>query len=111
MIEFMRAAADLRMEAIRRHFTPEELTRFRHVPEREWQRLDADIRRAAARRPKPDEVERQALVQRWSALMDRLLDGDRALRDKLLAVGRKEPLFGLSSPISPAARAFLQGSA
>src|SRR6185312_11639045 len=102
-----RTASELRMDAIRRHFTPDELTRFRHVPEREWQALDADIR-AAARRAKPDESERQALVRRWAALMDRLLSGDKALRDKLLAVGRIGPLLAVSSPISPAARAFLQ---
>lgn len=107
MIEFMRSAAGLRMELLQKHFTPEELARIRYVPEAEWQAVEAEVQRLLRLRRAAGTREAQAVLQRWQALTARLTDGDTALRDKLQAVVRAEPLLRDSAPISAGSRAFL----
>jgi DNA-binding transcriptional MerR regulator len=107
MIEFMRAAAGLRMALLQQHFSPEELARIRYVPENEWQAVEAQAQQLLQAGVPAHAREARAVLKRWQALTARLTDGDTALRDKLQALVRTEPLLRDSAPISAASRSYL----
>jgi len=110
VIVFIRKAIDLRWALTQKHFTREELGRFRHVPETEWQALDGQVRELIARSVATTSEEGRAVALQWLALMDRLTSGDRQLRDKMLWFATSEPLIAGGSPISPPVRAWLRAS-
>jgi hypothetical protein len=95
------------MELLRRHFTLEEMARFRHVPERDWQQVDEAGRKLLeAGAPAGSEAAR-ALARQWLGLMDQLTSGDVALRDKTLRAGLAEPMLRAGTPLSMPVRRLL----
>jgi DNA-binding transcriptional MerR regulator len=109
MILYMRRAIDLRWAVTQKYFTRGELVDFRHVPEAEWLRVEQAARELAGRGVPAASEEGRAVVLRWLALMQRLTNGNDALRDKLLQVGAQEPLLAAGSPLSPPVREWLRG--
>jgi hypothetical protein len=93
---------------LQKHFEPHELQRFRYVPEVEWRQVEAEAQRLLRAGAAAREREVQAVLRQWLALVDRLTDGDAAIREKLQAVASREPLLADSAPISAASRAFLR---
>jgi DNA-binding transcriptional MerR regulator len=107
MVVYIRQAIDARMELLRRHFTLEEMARFRHVPERDWQQVDEAGRKLLeAGAPAGSEAAR-ALARQWLGLMDQLTSGDVALRDKTLRAGLAEPMLRAGTPLSMPVRRLL----
>jgi DNA-binding transcriptional MerR regulator len=107
MNAYMQAAIELRMDAMRRHFDLGELRRLRYVPEAEWQAIDAAALKLMREGEPADGPRAKALRAQWVDLLGRLVDGDRALFDKLLAANRSEPLLRTGSPVSPEVRDYL----
>ena len=108
VIDFMRRATALRMEAYSRYFGPDEMARFRHVPEREWQAVHAAAARLLDGGQPATGAESRAVRKRWLALLDRTVSGDAALRDKLLRVNAADPLLAAGSPFSAPVQAWLR---
>lgn len=108
VIDFMRQATTLRMEAYTRHFHPAEMARFRHVPERDWQEVQAAAERLVEGGEPATGRAGRLVLKRWLALLDRAVSGDVALRDKLLRVNASEPLLAAGSPFSAPVQAWLR---
>jgi DNA-binding transcriptional MerR regulator len=108
MLAFIQRAIDLRWRLLNQHFTPAELARLRFVPEREWVALDAQARGLIEAGRPPQGPEAQRLARQWLDLMDRMVSGDRELRDKIWRIGATDPVLRAGAPMSGPARAFLR---
>lgn len=108
MIAFMERAIALRMQALQRHLTREEMGRFGFVPLAQWQALEDEVMALLARGLPPESPAACAAATRWAQCMDQLCQGDAGLRHKLLQALAQEPLLHASALLNPAARAFLE---
>lgn len=108
LVAYIRRAIDPRWELTQKHFTREELGRLRHVPESDWQTLEAAVQALIARGLPAASAEGRLVFEQWLGLMQRLTSGDRELLAKLLRVLNAEPLLASGSAISPPARAWLR---
>ena len=109
MIAYIRQATDLRMTLLRRHFTAQELGRFRHVPECEWRSLESAVNALLAQDAPPGGAAARAVLRQWLALMDALTGHDAALRDKLFRLSPTEdPPLAAGSPLTPPVRTYLR---
>ncbi len=99
MVAYVRRAIDLRVGLICKYLKPEQMRRFRHVPEGEWQSLaqKVDALRAAGDGANPCEV--RAAVEEWLGLLDRLVDHQPGVREKLLRAHANEPLLRAGSTL------------
>ncbi|MBC5763229.1 MerR family transcriptional regulator [Ramlibacter albus] len=107
MMHFMQRANEYRFDLLKRHFTMEELSKIRFVPEAEWQAVnDAGARLLAQRLGTQDERVR-AVAKQYQGLLMRLVGGDPALLRKMVGLGNNEPLLRSGSPLDPEVRGFL----
>lgn len=107
MIDYMEAAVDLRMAALLRHFTPDELVRLDKRLDPEWQALACRGRALMADGENPLSPRCRALLRDWDALVDRTVGHDAALRDKFLRAYRDEPLLQVGHMVDGSLRAFV----
>ena len=108
MIAHIERAIDLRWEAFARHFTHEELRRFKAVPEHEWRALAAAVADAMARDLAQDDPAVADLASRMLALTGRVVGNDEVLRTKLLEAHRTDPVIAAGGPLPAQARAYLR---
>ena len=110
LVAYIRRAIDLRWAVTQQHFSRAELEGLRHVPEGEWEAVEAQVRALIGRGVRATEGEGRACVDRWLELLDQLTGRDRQLRDKLLRVSAAEPLLAAGSPFSAPVRTWLATS-
>jgi DNA-binding transcriptional MerR regulator len=108
MVEYMQAASAVRMEALQRHFTLDELARVRFVPEAEWKSITERGRQLIARGKTPRSREARELARRWMVLIERLMGGDAEMVQRLFRATRAEPLLMAGSTLDPEVRDFLR---
>lgn len=108
---FIGAAIELRLALLHRHVEPADLTKLDSSTGPEFAALDAQARQAIAEGVAPASAQGRAFALRWSALMDRLVRGDAALREKLLGAFRAEPLLRIGGLIGDDVTAFLRAAA
>jgi DNA-binding transcriptional MerR regulator len=111
MIDFMRRAINLRVELLCKYLDIGEIRRFRHVPDSDWSELAGRVETLMAQGAAPDSAAAQQVAGQWLGLMDRIVDGDAAVRAKLLAAYANEPLLRAGSGLAAPVRAYLQKSA
>jgi len=108
MMRFMKAAIGNRFALLKAAGLDEgDLRGVRHVPEAEWEAVDAAGRELVAAGAAAQDPRVRALRVRWIDLYDRLAGHDPALRRKLLALQRGDPLLQAASTLAPAVRALL----
>lgn len=107
LVAYIRRAIDLRWALTQQHFTRAELERLRHVPEPEWEALEAQVRALIEKGVRPGDDEGRPCARRWLELWGEMTGHDRPLRDKLLRVTAAEPLLAAGSPFSGPVRAWL----
>jgi DNA-binding transcriptional MerR regulator len=108
MIEFIRRAIDLRMSLLCKYLTLEEIRRFRHIPDEEWQEMAHRVTELMERGAAPESDAAQAMTAQWLALLDRLVGHDDDVRARLLAAQASEPLLQAGSMMPAPARAYLR---
>jgi DNA-binding transcriptional MerR regulator len=108
MIEFIRRAIDLRMGLLCKYVTPEEIRRFRHIPDADWNGIADRVNELMASGAAPDSEAAQALVRQWLALIDRLVGHDTDVRTRLLIAQASEPLLQAGAMLPAPVRAYLR---
>lgn len=111
MIEFMRRAIDLRLELFGKYLTKEEIRRFRHVPQAEWNAVGREVRQLIAQGVPPASEAGRAVARQWLGLVDRLVNHDPVVREKLMQAHAGEPLLQAGSPLEAPVRAYLREGA
>jgi DNA-binding transcriptional MerR regulator len=108
MVHYIRKAIDARLQVTLKHLSMQEISRFRHVSEDDWQALHEQVLSLLERGEPPEGEAGQATLARWQELIDRLCNGEQVLREKLLHAASVEPLLRAGSPLSPLAHAFVR---
>jgi DNA-binding transcriptional MerR regulator len=110
MMDYVRRGTGLRLEALRRHLSEEELARCRPPPESHWRELQEDAERLMRQGHPAGGAGARALVHRWLALLDELAGHDPALRAKLARAAEAEPLLRAGAPLSSEVQRWLAAS-
>lgn len=108
MIEFIRRAIDLRMALLCKYLTLEEIRRFRHVPDADWNAIADRVKELIAGGVAPGSEGAQAMARQWLALIDRLVGHDVDVRARLLEAQASEPLLQAGSMLPAPVRAYLR---
>jgi DNA-binding transcriptional MerR regulator len=111
MIDFIRRAIDARMALLTKYLSAEEVRRFRHVPDSEWLAINEQAEALIAGQVPPDSEPARALARRWLDVLDRMVNQDAAVRERLLRAHAGEPLLRAGTVLSAQARAYLAQSA
>ncbi|MBF9266932.1 MerR family transcriptional regulator [Paracidovorax cattleyae] len=110
MIAYIESAIQLRMSLLSRYVDLPDLRRLGHVPYTDWAALDAEVQALIARQVPASSGEALAACRRWNALFDTLTRQDAELRRRLLAASASEPLLRAGTPLSEAARTYLESA-
>ena len=111
MIDFIRRAIDARMALLTKYLSAEEVRRFRHVPDSEWLAINEQAEALIAGQVPPDSEPARALARQWLDVLDRMVNQDAAVRERLLRAHAGEPLLRAGTVLSAQARAYLAQSA
>jgi len=107
MIAFVDEAIAFRMQLLLKHLTLDEIQAIAPVPRPDWEALEARVQALMRAGTPAASPPARAAAQAWSALVDRLVRGDVALRARLLAAWEAEPLLRAGSALSPPVRDYI----
>lgn len=107
MSQYIYQAIALRMHALRQHFTLDELSRFNVSLENEWTALGEELSKLVQDNVAPESAPAQAVVDKWSEQLDRIVNHDPELRKKLLQAVASDPLLRAGSAFGPTQREYL----
>ena len=110
MIEYVEVAIKLRMGALEKYLTRDDLRALGHVPYAQWAALEATVQDLLARSVPPQHPHAVAAALRWDALFGQLTRNNATLRQKLLRASAQEPLLQAGAPLSAPVRAYLQSA-
>ncbi|WP_087500742.1 MerR family transcriptional regulator [Pseudomonas sp. SID14000] len=107
ILNYIGSAVKLRMAALRRHLSEEQISRLDKTLDREWAALSirANRLRKAGERADPGAV--QEIIDQWQALLRRMSQDDEVLARKVLAAYDAEPLLQIGHAVPPAVREWL----
>ncbi|WP_163995084.1 MerR family transcriptional regulator [Pyxidicoccus caerfyrddinensis] len=108
MVAYMDRAIQLRMAALGRHLSIDELLRLKQVPPEAWDTLAGSAAELMRQGVAPGASRARALGKQWLGLLERVADHDAVLFDKLLAAYCQEPLVAAASVREEAVRQYLQ---
>ncbi|AKJ29134.1 MerR family transcriptional regulator [Caldimonas brevitalea] len=108
MIEYVERAVGVRIAALCKYLSLEQLMGLAALPPQPWHDLSDAVHQLIRRGVPPDSDAARALVRHWLALMDRVAGGDTAVRDKLLTAYRREPLLAAAAVIDASVRNYLE---
>lgn len=110
MSQYIGKAADLRLAALRKYFTADELRGFNVGLEKEWHLLADGITQLLQDKVAPDSDEAQAMVRRWSSLLDQTVNHQPQMREKLLLAFGTDPLLRAGSMLGPDQQSFIRNA-
>ena len=100
MVEYIGKASDLRAKALHKYFSKDELRRFNVELEDEWHMLADEIGKLVKKNVPPKSKKAQDAAGKWSDLIDRMVNHDPVLRQKLMTAG-PDPVLRASSILGP----------
>jgi MerR family transcriptional regulator, thiopeptide resistance regulator len=110
VLEFFHAAMQCRKTACLKYLTSEEYARLRLVRDRDWQALNDAVEALARDKVPFEDVRARELVQRWRGLLDYASNDDPAIKAKLLAAVKSEPVLQAGLALSEISRLYLRGA-
>ncbi len=111
MVGFIEPAVQLRLSALLRHMSPDDLHRLGPVADADWAALSATVQALIDDAVPPSTARAKAAARRWLALVQRASGGDPALAARLGQAYEQEPLLRETAALTPAARGYLQRAA
>jgi DNA-binding transcriptional MerR regulator len=111
MVNYIDIAAEIRVEALMRHFSIEDLKRLKVGFDAEWIELAARIDKLIQVNAPADGKEAQEALATWSGLVDRAVDHDPALRERLIAAFVAEPVLAAGGILNGGQRDFIRAVA
>lgn len=110
-IQYLEQAIALRLAALRRHLSAEELQRLDGSTGLEWEKFSAQGEKLLARAVSPKTSAARALLARYQELSARTVAQDTCLAAKLAQAYASEPILALGHFVSPQLRAYLDAVA
>ncbi len=107
LLEYIDQATQLRLAAVSKYISADELQRLDRTLDPEWRALGERAERLMADSVPPDSAGARKLARDWHALLDRMARHDAALRAKLLAAYESEPLLQAGTGFTPEARRYV----
>jgi len=107
LIEYIGAAIGVRMAALLRHLSTDDLARLGPPPEDEWRRLAAELAALQARGVPPEDAAVQAIAREWARLFDAFTDHDPGIAARLRQAMAAEPVLQAAAVATPAVRDYL----
>ncbi|MDK7585580.1 MerR family transcriptional regulator [Alcaligenes nematophilus] len=111
LMQYLEQAIELRLEALRRHLSPDELNRLDGSTGPEWETFAAQGERLLANRVSPKTKAARELVARYRELSLRTVAQDMSLAVKLKQAYTSEPILALGHFVGPQLRAYLEAAA
>jgi DNA-binding transcriptional MerR regulator len=110
VLEFFHAAMQCRKTAYLKYLTSEEYARLRLVRERDWQAFNDAVEALARDKVPFENVLARELMQRWGGLLDYASNDDPAIKAKLLAAVKSEPVLQAGLALSEISRLYLRSA-
>lgn len=107
MIAFIDEAIAFRLALLSRHLGIDEIRSLVRVPSAEWAALEARVRALMDAGVPPASAQGKAVAQVWDGLIDRMVKGDAALRERLARAWTAEPLLRAGSQLSEPVRDYI----
>jgi hypothetical protein len=108
VVSYINAAITLRMNAMLRHLTRDELHTLRTVPETAIEQLSREAHALHAAQADPACAAAHALVAQWEQAMLNLCAGQSALLRKLIAAYNAEPLLQVATVFDDTTLGFIR---
>jgi hypothetical protein len=107
LIDYIGEAIGVRMAALLRHLSTDDLGRLSRPPEEEWRRLGSELAALQALGAPPEDDAVQAIAQTWAQLFDAFTGHDPALAARLMKAMGAEPVLQAAAVIAPPVRDYL----
>lgn len=108
MLEYINQAVQLRLSALARYLTANDLQQLDTTLELQWRALGKRAERLIGEGAPPHGASARRLARDWQNLLDRWVKHDSALRDKLLTAYENEPLIRAGAIFTPEVRRYVQ---
>lgn len=107
LIDYIDEAIGLRMAALLRHMSADDLSRLGVPPEDEWRRLAGELATLQARGVAPEDAAVQAIAREWARLFDAFTGHDPGIAARLMQAMGSEPVLQAAAVVTPAVRDYL----
>jgi DNA-binding transcriptional MerR regulator len=111
LLAYINQAVQLRLAALAKYISADELQRLDKSLEPEWRALNERAERLIGDGVPPRGASARRLAHDWQNLVDRWVRHDGALREKLLAAYENEPLIQAGAVFTPAVRHYVRQAA
>lgn len=111
LLEYINQAVQLRLAALAKYISADELQHLDKTLEPEWRALSERAERLIGDGVPPHCASARQLASDWQNLVDRFVRHDSALREKLLAAYENEPLLQAGAVFSPEVRHYVRQAA
>jgi MerR family transcriptional regulator, thiopeptide resistance regulator len=111
LLEYIDQAVQLRLAALAKYITADELLRLDKTLEPEWRALGERAERLIGEGAPPHCASARQLASDWQNLVDRLVRHDSALRERMLAAYDNEPLIQAGAVFTPEVRHYVRQAA
>jgi hypothetical protein len=111
LLEYINQPVQLRLAALARYITADELQRLDKTLEPEWRALGERAERLIGDGAPPHGASARRLARDWQNLVDRWVRHDSDLRERLLAAYDNEPLIRAGAVFTPEVRRYVQQAA
>lgn len=108
LLDYIGQAVQLRLAALARYITADELQQLDKTLEPEWRALGERAERLIGEGAPPQGASARRLARDWQNLLDRWVRHDSDLRDRLLAAYENEPLIRAGAVFTPEVRRYVQ---
>jgi len=108
VMDYIGRAIELRLAAMRRYLSEEDIVRIDKTLAPQWRELAEDVTALIERGSDGHCEEAHALARRWDALCERMVRGDAGLRRRMMQAFEGEPLLRDAGLFSDEARRFIR---
>ena len=111
LLEYINQATQLRLAALAKYISADELQHLGKTVEPEWRALSECAERLIGDGVPPHCASARQLASDWQKLLDRMVRHDGALRERLLAAYDNEPLVQAGAVFTPEVRHYMRQAA
>lgn len=108
VIDYIGKAIEIRMAALHRHLTPQDIARLDKTMDPQCRQYAAELQVLMDEGLRPDSPKAREMAQRWHELMHRMVRGDADLQARLVKAFDTEPLLHAGSVLSDRHREFMR---
>jgi DNA-binding transcriptional MerR regulator len=108
LLDYINQAIQLRLAALAKYISADELQRLDRTLEPEWRALSERVERLMGEGVPAHSASARQLARDWQVLVDRFVRHDGALRERLLAAFENEPLLQAGAVFTPEIRRYVQ---